>query len=74
MPYPFTYMPVHTHTYFRSPFTTTTQRDSVREVAEADLGHNGERLLRDWLVGVQTVVIQPYSARDPGAHSLWSPG
>lgn len=35
----------HTHTYSRRPFTTSTQRDSVREVAEADLGWNrvGER-------------------------------
>lgn len=31
-----------THTYSSSPFTTSTQRDRVREVAEADLGQNGE--------------------------------
>lgn len=37
-------MPSHTytHTYSSSPFTTSIQRDSVREVAEADLGQNGE--------------------------------
>lgn len=37
-PKPFTYMWVHPHTYSRSSFTTSTQRESVKEVAEADLG------------------------------------
>lgn len=41
-PDPFTHVLVHTHTYSRSPFTTSTQRDSVKEVAEADLGPNQE--------------------------------
>jgi hypothetical protein len=39
-PEPFTHM--CTHTYSSSPFTTSTQRDSVREVAEADLGQKGK--------------------------------
>lgn len=42
-PSTFTHMSVHTHTYSRSPFTTSTQRDNVREVAEADLEQNRER-------------------------------
>lgn len=37
-PTPFTHLWVHTYTYSRSSFTTSTQRESVREVAEADLG------------------------------------
>lgn len=67
---------LHTHacTYSRSPFTTSTQWDSVREVAEADLGQNGERHARA-LAGrcVDSSHSSLHFARGPRAHSLLSP-
>lgn len=76
MPYPFTHMSVPTHTYCRSPFTTSTQRDSVREVAEADLGQNRERRAKGLVSGCPLFdqqFIRPCSARGPGTQSFWSP-
>lgn len=64
---------VHAHTYSSSPFTTSTQRDSVREVAEADLGQNQREVLRDGPVGIQTAFVHSlHFARNQEAHNFYS--
>lgn len=73
-PYPFTHTSVHTHTYCRSPFTTSTQRDSVREVAEADLGQNRERRAKGLAGGCPLFDQQLLDPTSPGALGLIASG